>query len=147
MMDVDHFKGINDTYGHHAGDLFLQAVADRLRSAVRRSDIPCRYGGEEFAVLLPQTDLASAVGIGERLRESIETMMVEIDGKRIMTTASVGIAAVRERVPSDLETWIRRADQALYDAKQGGRNLVKIWEGCEGASCIENGAGEELMPP
>jgi len=142
MMDVDHFKNINDTYGHHAGDLFLQAVADMLRATVRRSDIPCRYGGEEFAVLLPDTDLAAAVGIGERLRETIEAMSIEIDGKRIMTTASVGIVVVPDGERSELGTWIRRADQALYEAKQGGRNLVKVWDPGDGMTGAGSGCGE-----
>jgi diguanylate cyclase (GGDEF)-like protein len=142
MMDIDHFKSINDTCGHHAGDLFLQTVADRLRSTVRRSDIPCRYGGEEFAIVLPHTGLAAATVIGERLRETIEAMVIEIDGKRILTTASLGIAVIPEGDLSDLETWIKRADLALYEAKQGGRNLVKVWNPGNALICTEPGVEE-----
>jgi len=143
MMDIDHFKTINDTSGHHAGDLFLQSVADRLRSTMRRADIPCRYGGEEFAVLLPHTDLAAAVGIGERLRETIAAMVIEIDGKRILTTASLGIAVIPEGDRFDLGTWIKRADHALYEAKLGGRNLVKVWNPGIAMTCAER-CSEEM---
>jgi diguanylate cyclase (GGDEF)-like protein len=127
MMDIDHFKRINDTHGHCVGDIVLLSVSNNIRNTLRSSDIPCRYGGEEFAILLPETQLSDAVGIGRRLREVIETTVVEAGKNRILVTVSVGIAAISEGDQGRIEVWINRADQALYEAKQTGRNCVKVW--------------------
>ncbi|HKZ17050.1 MAG TPA: GGDEF domain-containing protein, partial [Geobacteraceae bacterium] len=128
MMDIDHFKVINDTHGHCAGDLVLLSVANNIRNTLRGSDIPCRYGGEEFAILLPETNLPAAVGIGVRLREVIESTIVEAGINLVRVTVSVGIAGMFEGEQGKIEVWINRADQALYEAKQTGRNRVKVWE-------------------
>jgi diguanylate cyclase len=127
MIDIDHFKSINDTHGHHAGDLVLLSVTESIRSTVRRSDIPCRYGGEEFLILLPDTELSAAVNIGKRLREIIESKAIDTGKDNITVTASVGVAAMSENDDSKIDVLIRRADQALYEAKLGGRNQVKVW--------------------
>lgn len=123
LLDVDHFKRINDTYGHEAGDAVLKAVASRIAGSVRDVDFAARYGGEEFAVLLPETGLAGAVETAERLRNGIAERSVEWRGQEIAVTISLGVAAVPECV-ADAREALARADQALYAAKQAGRNRV-----------------------
>jgi len=118
MIDIDHFKTFNDTHGHEQGDRVLQAVAKAIRGALRKYDLPCRYGGEEFMAILPNSDTPGAFTVSERLRMDIEDMTV--DGLKV--TASIGVAtfpAVMCESPAEL---IERADQALYRSKAGGRN-------------------------
>jgi two-component system cell cycle response regulator len=125
IIDIDHFKAINDTYGHDAGDDVLRNFSERLRRNVRGIDLVCRYGGEEFVVALPDTDLTLASVIGERLRTRIAGDGFPInDGQQaIDVTISVGIAALES--PDDTpETLIKRSDRALYSAKRDGRNRV-----------------------
>jgi diguanylate cyclase (GGDEF)-like protein len=128
ILDVDRFKSVNDRFGHATGDLVLREVANRIRANLREIDVACRYGGEEFAVLLPGTSLSEAAAIGERLRREIEGTVVEADSGALSVTVSVGIAATSD----GNERWaidplIERADEALYLAKQGGRNRVRLW--------------------
>lgn len=123
LLDVDHFKRINDTYGHEAGDAVLRAVAARIAGSIRDVDFVGRYGGEEFAILLPETGLAGAVETAERLRTSIAERSVEWRGQEIAVTVSLGVAAVPECV-ADASDALARADQALYASKQAGRNRV-----------------------
>ncbi|RUM42165.1 MAG: GGDEF domain-containing protein [Desulfurobacterium sp.] len=118
MIDIDNFKKINDTYGHLFGDKVLKKVAETIRKTLRSSDIAIRYGGEEFLVILPHTDLESAKIVGERIRKTIERL--DIDGIKI--TISVGIAD--NTLSPGLEDLIRKADQALYIAKRTGKNRV-----------------------
>jgi diguanylate cyclase (GGDEF)-like protein len=132
MVDIDHFKSINDAHGHDVGDLVLVSVAENIRNTMRRYDIPCRYGGEEFVILLPETALTDAEIIGQRLREIIESTVIETCKGKIAVTVSVGIAATSEGDLDKVNVWIKRADQALYKAKQSGRNQVKVWN-TEGA--------------
>lgn len=122
MTDVDHFKRCNDTYGHPAGDFVLFAVAKVLRAQVRPTDVPVRYGGEEFTVILPETAEDKAYLIGERLRKAVsEFPLVLPDQKTIPSvTVSVGLAEVRPT--DDVATLVGRADAALYKAKREGRN-------------------------
>jgi diguanylate cyclase (GGDEF)-like protein len=127
MMDIDNFKMTNDTHGHNAGDQVLLAVSEIIRGTVRNSDIPCRYGGEEFVILLPETDLSAATGIGTRLRETIESRSIQAGSGRIMVTVSLGIASMSPCNQGDIYELIKRADQALYEAKLAGRNQVKVW--------------------
>ncbi|MCS7014959.1 MAG: diguanylate cyclase [Gemmatales bacterium] len=124
MLDVDHFKRINDTHGHDVGDVVLQQTADLLRQAVRRSDVPCRIGGEEFLIVCPRTNLQGAATLAERIRHLAEQKVWGTDKTQMRVTLSVGVATRSEkaRVPEDL---IRLADQALYAAKQAGRNRVR----------------------
>ena len=123
MVDVDHFKGINDSHGHPAGDQVLCALADALlRTFPRRSDLVARYGGEEFAVLLSDATGPDAKMLAARLLEAVRGLRVEVDGKTISLTVSVGLAdSLTNESPGDL---CRRADRALYAAKNGGRDRL-----------------------
>lgn len=121
MLDVDHFKVFNDAYGHEQGDRVLKAIAGVLREVLREQDVPCRYGGEEFTAILPNTDLQGALHVAERFRRAVETMPV--DGLRV--TVSVGAACYPEIDVSDQARLVEAADKALYEAKGHGRN--RIW--------------------
>ena len=120
MADLDHFKSVNDRYGHPAGDAVLAQVAQLLVEGCREQDIVCRYGGEEFAVILPSTTEQKAQEIAERLRAAIALHSGKYNGVRISVTCSFGVADVHQIPPSLVEL----ADQALYLAKKGGRNRV-----------------------
>ena len=127
MIDIDHFKKCNDTYGHPAGDRVLQAVARILDENVRKVDYTARYGGEEFAVLLPNTDQATAQEIADRLRKSVERLSVPWREQHVKVTLSLGGYVVLEaRGAIDAEVIIERADQLLYAAKRAGRNRVSL---------------------
>ena len=129
MIDIDFFKKVNDTYGHASGDAVLKGVASIIKSALRESDIPSRYGGEEFAVLLPFTHIDEAKIVGERLRKAVETSHIPVniedsDVKSINVTISMGLAEFSpEETGNEL---FERADKALYNAKKSGRNKVYI---------------------
>lgn len=125
MLDIDHFKKVNDTYGHQAGDKVIQALADVIRETIRETDSAGRYGGEEFAILLPDTDAASISYVGERLRKTAEKKLVKHDEHEISFTISIGAAQYNERHQTAL-SWLEHADQALYEAKEKGRNQVVI---------------------
>ena len=119
-IDIDHFKKINDLYGHDAGDAALVRLASLLRQACRTGDVVSRFGGEEFILLLPHTTLADAAGIAERIRETVSATTFPFAGTM---TISAGVASLTEE-GSDRESLIRRADEALYKAKAAGRNRV-----------------------
>jgi diguanylate cyclase (GGDEF)-like protein len=124
LLDVDHFKVVNDTLGHHAGDEVLRELGRRLRALVRTGDVVARYGGEEFAVLLPQTDVRELTQLGERLRRGIAALPVTLEGGELVrVTVSIGAAAVPDHVSTTAEL-TRTADRALYAAKQAGRNRL-----------------------
>jgi len=124
LLDLDHFKRVNDTHGHRVGDSVLQVVADTLRASLRATDIAGRYGGEEFLVVLPQTDLAGAGVLAERVRVAIEETAIDLGGAEpLSVTVSVGVAALDESGRS-AEQLVERADAALYSAKDAGRNCV-----------------------
>jgi diguanylate cyclase (GGDEF)-like protein len=125
MLDLDHFKRINDQHGHPVGDLVLQEFARGCKESVRAADLIGRYGGEELAIFLPETDLDTGVQVAERLRESIEKMPIKFSGQVLYVTVSIGISR-RDKYTLELETLIARADQALYIAKYKGRNQVAI---------------------
>jgi diguanylate cyclase (GGDEF)-like protein len=122
MADVDRFKAVNDTYGHSFGDEVLRAVAEVFSRACRAEDVVCRYGGEEFAVLLPNTPPAQAAAAAERLRELVEGLALTWREGVVKVTCSFGVAHLGGRVPP---TVIELADQALYKAKHAGRNRVE----------------------
>lgn len=123
MFDIDHFKTINDTHGHRTGDRVLMTVAAVARESIRSIDELIRWGGEEFIVLLPETELEAALPVAERLREAIAAIRVKIPNDELSITASIGVTRKDENSP-DLETLLARADQALYIAKYLGRNRV-----------------------
>lgn len=127
MMDIDHFKSVNDTHGHGVGDLVLQEVGEKIRNTIRRLDTPCRYGGEEFVILLPETDSVAAVMIGGRLQKVIEDTIVETEKGPVFITISIGIATLSEEDHAEIDMLIEQADKALYEAKKAGRNQVKVW--------------------
>ena len=126
MIDIDHFKRLNDTYGHVCGDQVLRAVADAILSSVRQTDLAARYGGEEFVVLCPDTDIETAWVIGERIRETIAGMKTEYDDTAISVTVSSGIAEYDDIRDRSSKTLVDRADKALYHSKRSGRNRVSI---------------------
>jgi len=137
LFDIDHFKKFNDTYGHQTGDDVLCHVACTLSMVMRDVDLVCRYGGEEFAIILPATDSKGAVLAAERARTAIERMVVESSGQNLKVTISGGIAEV---VPNeDLDALVARADQGLYASKKGGRNCVHLHDG---KNLLKNGVAE-----
>lgn len=125
MLDVDHFKRVNDDHGHRAGDLVLAALSREIRQALRETDIPGRLGGEEFAVLLPETGAEQAQQVAERLRQAVAGKIIDIGNeKRLACTISIGVAAKPAEPSADLENLLHRADTALYAAKNAGRDRV-----------------------
>lgn len=126
MFDLDHFKRVNDTYGHATGNQVLAGLAQHCQHELREVDLLGRYGGEEFAVLLPESDLATARLVGERLRRRVEQAMLDTDRGPMRITISLGVAALDEEC-ADLDDLLERADQALYAAKRAGRNRVRVW--------------------
>ena len=124
MIDLDHFKQINDTWGHHAGDQVLIAASKVMMRNARKTDEVGRYGGEEFAMLLPGTSLKRAAQIAERIRRKISDMNVIVDDSNIEVTASFGVACFPSTDIDNMEDLLKAADKALYEAKETGRNKV-----------------------
>jgi two-component system, cell cycle response regulator len=125
LIDIDHFKKINDTFGHDIGDEVLREFALRLASNVRAIDLPCRYGGEEFTVIMPETRMADALRIAERIRKHVSASPFKVaNGDEMLTvTVSVGVSATGG--PEDTpEALLKRADEGVYEAKASGRNTV-----------------------
>jgi len=125
VLDIDYFKAINDTHGHDAGDDVLREFATRIRKAIRGIDLACRYGGEEFVIVMPETDMAVATVVAERLRRRIasERFSIQQGASAIEVTISVGIATL-DTAGDTAASILKRADQALYRAKRDGRNRV-----------------------
>lgn len=126
MFDADHFKSINDTWGHPAGDAVLCDLAATLTATFRQADIVARLGGEEFAVLMPSTGTSGALAVARRLLNAVVAQTVLVDGAAIRYTVSAGVATMNSTV-SGLDALIKRADVALYEAKKNGRNRVECW--------------------
>jgi len=129
LIDIDHFKVVNDDYGHAVGDAVLRSFAQRTLDHLRSCDTLCRYGGEEFCAILPETPTPGAVRAAERVRLAVESAPFEVGDKPLAITASIGIAAwagTREEEPPDL---LASADRALYVAKDSGRNRVHLYDG------------------
>ena len=124
MFDVDHFKKVNDTYGHLAGDAVLKDLATRIRPRIRREDLFARYGGEEFACVLPSTALPGGIVFAEHLRTLTEERPTEFDGQAISFTISLGVTTLHRETGIDPVALIKRADENLYAAKRSGRNRV-----------------------
>jgi diguanylate cyclase (GGDEF)-like protein len=132
MLDIDHFKNVNDRFGHAAGDRVLREIAQRVESQVRATDVTARYGGEEFTILLPDTSVDSAALLAERIRHAVSATPFDVgDGQSLTVTASIGIASASpQRVDADLKTvgesLIARADVAMYRAKSAGRDRIAL---------------------
>jgi diguanylate cyclase (GGDEF)-like protein len=120
MLDIDHFKPINDNFGHQCGDMVIREIGERLRNQLRKYDYAGRYGGEEFFIILPNTNLAQALSIGERFRREIEKSKFQCGDELVAITVSLGVS--QYRASESREKWIDRADKAMYKAKQMGRN-------------------------
>ena len=123
MLDIDHFKKVNDTYGHLAGDYVLKEVANVIKSTIRQSDICGRFGGEEFLIILPNTKLSGAMKLAERLRNNIHNHKFIYNNQEIPLTVSIGITSASKS--DSIYSIIQRADEALYEAKNKGRNRVE----------------------
>lgn len=128
LFDLDHFKQINDTYGHPAGDFVLQQIGERSRSVIRREDLFARYGGEEFVILMRETIQNEAIALAERLRENIAAHEFRFEAKKIPVTASLGVACMTQGKLKHAKELIKQADTALYQAKASGRNCVRYYE-------------------
>ena len=124
MIDIDHFKKVNDTHGHEIGNQALIHVAGLISRQVRKLDIVCRYGGEEFAVILPETDLYAGIPVAERIRLSLADTPLNLDTFDLTLTTSLGLATYQPYSLSSAEELITQADHYLYEAKQRGRNQV-----------------------
>jgi diguanylate cyclase len=131
IFDIDKFKNFNDSHGHQAGDEVLRSVGKLLTKTARQMDVPCRYGGEEFAVVLPATDIREARVAAERFRTAIESAVVNFGSQKLSVTASIGVAQIS--VKEDPALLIRRADEALYRCKEAGRNCA-YWH--DGQQCL-----------
>jgi diguanylate cyclase len=127
VIDVDHFKRLNDTFGHQAGDQVLRRIAQTLDENVRKVDYVARYGGEEFVVVAPTAKPEGARILAERLREAVETQIVHCDDQELTATISIGVGVATEVTDSsDAKALFKAADEQLYKAKRGGRNRVEI---------------------
>ncbi len=126
MMDIDHFKVLNDEFGHKAGDLMLKAIGEMLRAQTRQADVACRYGGEEFVVVMADAKLEEAADRAEGLRASVESLRVSYEYRELRATVSVGVAAYPDH-GNTTDIVLRAADAALYAAKAAGRNRVNVF--------------------
>ena len=127
MLDIDNFKNFNNTYGHQAGDRVLIELGKILSSSSRSIDIPCRYGGEEFAIILPETSKEEALIVIERIRQKAEQINIEYNNISLHFTVSGGLATMPELNPKTLEEFIEMSDKALYHSKKSGRNRVSFY--------------------
>ena len=124
VVDIDHFRPVNEQHGNRAGDEVLRRVADLIRTALRKEDMLVRYGGEEFLVMLPEVPGPGAVVVAGRVRKAVEAQSIELEGQSLKLTVSVGVSARLDEGPESIETLLQRADEALALAKQRGRNRV-----------------------
>jgi diguanylate cyclase (GGDEF)-like protein len=136
VLDIDHFKSVNDTYGHAAGDEVLKLVAATCREQLRGGDLLGRLGGEEFAILLPHVDREDAMGVAEKLRQALSSKPVDMETDTIRVTASFGAASM-SIVAKDVDTLLAQADAAMYRAKQGGRDRCVSWGSAEAPGAAE----------
>ncbi len=145
MIDLDYFKKINDTYGHEVGNVVLKQVADILVSEVRTTDVVCRYGGEEFAIIFPETHLNLAVKVADRIRELIALTVVKCSAGDINVSASMGASVYMKASILSIEEFIDSVDKYLYEAKQSGRNCICHIDYSDLRSVTEVGVDERAM--
>ncbi|MFT5658774.1 MAG: diguanylate cyclase (GGDEF)-like protein [Gammaproteobacteria bacterium] len=124
MVDIDHFKAVNDTYGHEVGNLALKQIADILKNEVRATDVVCRYGGEEFAIIFAETHLRLAVKVADRIRQTIASTPVIYDEGEFFITASMGASVYIKTSILEATEFVDSVDKYLYEAKQSGRNCI-----------------------
>jgi diguanylate cyclase (GGDEF)-like protein len=129
LLDIDHFKAINDSHGHELGDKVLVGVANGIKAVLRSQDLIARWGGEEFLAVLPDTNLEQARASAERVRQALMQQRWSFDGQSVAVTISVGVSEFQEG--DSLTSAINRADRALYRCKDNGRNRVEVCLGCE----------------
>ncbi|WP_228200588.1 GGDEF domain-containing protein [Arcobacter peruensis] len=128
MLDIDKFKNINDTYGHDIGDEVLKKLADNLLELLRNSDVITRMGGEEFAIVFPNTPIEAGYQTADKIRKVIENLKIEVKKDILISfTVSIGITLFDENKDKDVHSLLKRADIALYEAKDSGRNKVVIF--------------------
>jgi diguanylate cyclase (GGDEF)-like protein len=124
MFDIDHFKQVNDTHGHLAGDSVLKALAATVKNKIRREDLFARYGGEEFAIVLPEIDGHNAHQFAEKIRRIVEATDFRFESVKMDVTISLGVAVLDQQT-TDAAGLIKHADERLYEAKNAGRNCVR----------------------
>lgn len=124
MLDIDFFKKVNDQWGHEVGNQALIHLSSLLQQTVRKLDIPCRYGGEEFAIILPDTPLTACIPVAERIRKSVEEIPLDVSGQLLRMTVSLGITTYTEQQKITVAELVKQADEYLYQAKASGRNCV-----------------------
>jgi diguanylate cyclase (GGDEF)-like protein len=129
MVDIDHFKKVNDTFGHTEGDKVLREISYLLRTSVRKKDVVARYGGEEFVLILPEAGAEESLAIAERIRQTVEMKPFDVGAVKLKLTVSLGISRFPDDRPGTKEELVRMADLALYDAKRAGRNQVRSFQG------------------
>lgn len=128
LLDIDNFKLINDTYGHHGGDAALVKISETFRERTRQSDFPSRYGGEEFVLILPETDQDSALQVASKIHDSIRTCSFGTTSRPFSLTVSIGVSSTSARFYSNWRELVDDADRALYIAKDSGKDRIKIWQ-------------------
>ena len=145
LLDLDHFKRVNDTYGHEVGNQALRHLADILRGEVRTTDIVCRYGGEEFAMIFPETHLNLAVKVADRIRQEIADNPLHHEDRDIGLTASMGASVYMKTSVLDIDEFIDSVDKYLYEAKQSGRNCICHIDYADLRKVTEVGAVERAL--
>ena len=128
LLDIDNFKIINDTYGHHGGDAALVRISETFREKTRQSDFPSRYGGEEFVLVLPETDQDSALQVAGKIHEAIRACSFGTAARPFALTVSIGVSSTSARLYSDCRELVNDADRALYLAKNSGKDRIEIWQ-------------------
>jgi diguanylate cyclase (GGDEF)-like protein len=128
ILDIDNFKRINDTYGHHGGDAALVKISETFREKTRQSDFPSRYGGEEFVLILPETDQDSALQVGSKIHEAIRSCAFGTTARPFALTVSIGVSSTSVTFYSEWRQLLDDADRALYLAKNSGKDRIEIWE-------------------
>src|SRR6185295_12594573 len=136
LLDIDNFKTINDTYGHHGGDAALVRISETFRERTRQSDFPSRYGGEEFVLILPETDQENALQVASKIHDSIRSSSFGTTARPFALTVSIGVSSTSARFYSTWRELVDDADRALYIAKNSGKDRIEIWQPEKTASDI-----------